>query len=125
MRIPVSILSTLVAAVLTASPVLAQQHVADRAAIQGAIAAQATADEANRKLVATALHRSDVRDMASRFGLDVVEAEQALASMTSEELQQLAQPARALADHAGGDQVVVISITTLLLIIIAVLLIAD
>jgi c-di-AMP phosphodiesterase-like protein len=45
--------------------------------------------------------------------------------MSGEQLQQLAQPARALADHAGGDQVVVISITTLLLIIIVVLLVAD
>ena len=113
------------AVVLLASPAFAQQHVADRAAIQSAMAAQAATDEANRELVAKALHRSDVRDMASRFSLDVVEAEQALASMTSDELQQLAQPARALADHAGGDQVVVISITTLLLIIIAVLLVAD
>jgi sugar diacid utilization regulator len=125
MRIPVSIASSAIAVLLATSPVFAEQHVVDRAALQSAIAAETASEEANRQLVAKALQRTDVRDMAARFGLDVVQAEQALASMSGEQLQQLAQPARALADHAGGDQVVVISITTLLLIIIVVLLVAD
>lgn len=125
MRFPALVASSVLAVCLVSAPASAQQHVVDRSAMHDAIADQAATDAANRQVVVRALQQREVRDLADRFGLNVVQAEQALATMSSEQLQELAQPARAITDRTGGDQVIVISVTTLLLVIIAILLIAN
>ena len=114
-------------ALLTASPVWAQQHVVDSAILYGAIAEQHAADAANRQTIERVLARPDVQVVAARLGLDIKDARTAIASASGEELAVVAQTAQAVdQDLAGGqNQTITISVVTLLLIIIIVLLIAD
>lgn len=113
-------------ALLVSSPAWAQQHIADSAQMQQAIAAKASTDDANRQVVRNVLDRAEVKALASQMGLDVRQAETAVAQLSGDELASLAQAASAAqADLAGGSTVVTISLTTLLLIIIIIILIAN
>jgi hypothetical protein len=113
-------------ALLSTSPVWAQQHILDSSMLQQAVAATRATDEANRQVVQRVLSRSDVSRVAEAMGLDVKDARSALGTMTSAELADLAQPARALeADLAGGATTITISITTLLLVLILIAIIAS
>lgn len=122
---PVAVWLTL-CALLVSSPAWAQQHIADSAQMQQAVAAKASADETNRQVVRKVLDRSDVKALANQMGLDVRQAETAVGQLSGEELASLAQAASAAqADLAGGSNTVTISLTTLLLIIIIIILIAN
>ena len=111
--------------VWNASAMAQQPHVVDLAVMHQAIADQAAVDQQNRDAVLGVLHRSDVRELAGRLGLNVTRAEGAVSTLGSAELAGLAGQARAAdAELAGGSTTVVISLTTLLLLIIIVLLIA-
>jgi ABC-type sugar transport system ATPase subunit len=101
------------------------QHIATPAAIEHAVSAPATADAANRAIVLQALERQDVREMAHRFGVDLKDAQSAVAGLSGAELAQLAAPAQSLANEAGGQTTVVISLTTLLLVLLIVAIIAS
>lgn len=128
MGIRTGVVTVVVFSLLLSSSAMAQQrHIVDPARMRQAIVDQAVADQQNRDAVVSVLRRSDVRDLASRLGLSLTRAENAVATLTSDELSRLAGPARlASADHmAGGNQTITISITTLLLIIIVVLLLAK
>jgi hypothetical protein len=126
MQLPKSFVSVSLAALLCATPALAQEHVANAAAMQHAIATKTAADQGNRDAVLKALDRADVQQLATKMGLDVKQAKGAVATMSSDELAQLAASARAIeVDSAAGATTVVISVTTLLLIIIIILLIAN
>jgi hypothetical protein len=114
-----------VGALLSASPVWADQQILDRSAMQRAIAEKDAADALNRQVVSRVLARSEVEAVALRLGLDVKQARAAVAHLDSEALAAVAQPARAVDADLAGGQTIVISVTTLLLIIIIVLLIAD
>jgi hypothetical protein len=62
---------------------------------------------------------------ASRLGVDLSQAQNAVATLSGAELAQLATSARAAeTDRAAGANTIVISTTTLLLILIVVILIA-
>jgi hypothetical protein len=110
---------------LAASPAVAQEQIANRSTIHAAIAAQSTVDHANRQVIIKALQQPGVGEFAEQMGVSLGEAERAVSTMSSAELAELAAPARAIVDHAGGERVVVISLTTLLLGIIILLLIAN
>ena len=117
----------LVFSCLWASPALAQQspstHVVDLSVMRQAIADQTVTDQQNRAAVLGVLQHSEVRDLASRMGLSVTRAENAVSTLSGAELAGLAGTARmADAQLAGGSTTVVISLTTLLLIIIIVIL---
>ncbi len=126
MRIRMTIVTLFISSLLLSTSALAQQrHVAAPAQMRQAIADQALTDQQNRDVVLNVLRQSQVREMASRLGLNVTRAEGAISTLTSAELARLAGPARAAqADLAGGADKIVISVTTLLLIIIIVILIA-
>ncbi len=82
-------------------------------------------DQQNRDAVMGVLQRSQVRELAGRLGLNVTRAENAVSTLDSAELANLAESARtADVQLAGGSNTVVISTTTLLLIIIIVILVA-
>ena len=118
-----------IAATLCASPALAQtqeRHITDAAAMQKAIAQRKAVDASNREAVMTVLRRPDVKQLAERMGLTIERAETALASLPSDKLAELAEPARAVpTDLAGGDATIVISVTTLLLLLILVVLLVK
>lgn len=114
-------------AVVTATPMLAQErHITDAAAMQKAIAQKQAIDDSNRDAVMTVLRRPEVKVLAERMGLSLQRAETALASLPSDTLAELAQPARAVpADLAGGANTIVISTTTLLLLLILLVLLVK
>lgn len=129
MHIPHKLVSLcLLPALLVASPAFAQQaRVVDSSVLSQALADSASAHAAQRDLVRRVLDRSDARELAGRLGLDVAQANAAIATLSAAELSTLAQHASAVesAALAGGANTIVISLTTLLLLLIIVILIAD
>ena len=113
--------------VLLSSPAMAQQrHVVSATDLRQAISQQAQARQQTRDALSTVLKNSQVREVASRLGLNVARAESAVATLTTAELEQLAGPVRDVnANLAGGANTVIISTTTILLIIIIIILLAD
>jgi len=112
---------------LVSSPALAQQtRVVDSAALSAALEAKADAETSQRELVRRVLDRADVRETAARMGLEIEQADSAVATLSGAELELLAQHAGAVesAALAGGANTIVISLTTLLLLLIIVILLA-
>ena len=112
---------------LVSSPALAQQaRVVDAAALSQALEAKADAETAQRELVRRVLDRADVRETAAHMGLQIEQADSAVATLSGAELELLAQHAGAVesAALAGGANTIVISLTTLLLLLIIVILLA-
>ena len=122
-------LVTLVTAgsLLVSSPAWAQQHVVDPAVMYETIASHQAADTANRQTIERVLARPDVQVVAARLGLDIKDARTAIATVSGDELAEIAQTAQVIdQDLAGGqNQTITISVVTLLLIIIIVILVAD
>ena len=119
------VMAGVLSGLLASTPVMAQQHVADTAALRTAVARQAAADRADRDVVVGVLKRDDVRRVAASLGLDIARAESAVATLEGSELARVANAARAAdADLHGGVSTVTISITTLLLLLILIVLIA-
>ncbi|HET9372646.1 MAG TPA: hypothetical protein VFO19_20425 [Vicinamibacterales bacterium] len=132
MRARITVFATAVSLAVPSSPALAlsqqsqsQSHIVDAAALRRAIDAQTARDDANRRAVREALQRDDVRETARALGLDVKAAEDALATMSSEDLARVGAPARVVNDRAGAASTVTISITTLLLLLILIVLIVK
>jgi hypothetical protein len=113
--------------VLVSSPAIAQErHVVSPAQMRHAIVQQAREQQQTRDALKAALGNSQVREVAHKLGLNVVRAEGAIATLSAEELQQLAGPVRDLnANLAGGANTIVLSTTTILLIIIIIILLVD
>jgi hypothetical protein len=121
-----AVVALMISTLVWSAPAMAQQrHVADPSAMRQAIADQAAKDQQNRDALLGALHRSDVRDVAATLGLSVTSAENAVATLDSAELANLAATVTAVdAGLAGGANTIIISTTTLLLIVIIIILIA-
>ncbi len=118
----------LIPVMLSSSQAFAQQtRVVDTAALSQALTQKADAETAQRDLVLRVLDRSDARDIAARFGLSVQQANSAVATLNSADLNALAQHAGAVEANAlaGGASTLVISTTTLLLVLIIVILLAN
>lgn len=126
MRVRTGIAALVMSSVLV-SPALAQQrHIVSPAQMRQAVLDQARTDQQNRDAVLSVLRHSEAREVASRLGLKVANAESAVAALSSTELASVATTARqAEAQLAGGANTIIISTTTLLLILIIVLLLAD
>jgi hypothetical protein len=123
MRIRTSVVTLVASLLLWSAPALAQQrHVVDLAVMHQAVADQAATDQQNREVVINVLHRADVQNLASRLGLNVTRAENAVPTLSSVELARLAGSARVADGQLAGGDTVVISVTTLLLIVILVIL---
>lgn len=128
MRIPHRLVAILLLPLfLVSSPAMAGQvRIADAAARQQAIAAQAAGETAQRAAVSRVLDRDDVRQMASRLGLRLTDASAAVATLSGADLAAAAQHAQAVETAlAGGASTIVISMTTLLLLLIIVILLAK
>ena len=139
MRVRTTVVTLLIFSFLSSSTAMAQQepsrtpetgkpvagrHITDFADLRQAIVEQAATDQRNREAVFGVLRQPQVREVASRLGLTVTRAENAVRAIDGAELARIAAQARAVdADLAGGDTLV-ISVTTLLLIIILVVLLA-
>lgn len=118
----------LIPVLLSSTPAFAQQtRVVDAAALSQALTQKADAETTQRDLVRRVLDRSDAREIAARFGLSVQQANSAVGTLSSADLNSLAQHAAAVEANAlaGGASTLVISTTTLLLVLIIVILLAN
>lgn len=106
-----------------------QTHVADRAALDQAVAAAAARAEADRAAIRRVLARQEVKDVAAKLGVDMTRADLAVRLLDGAELTQAAEYASQIEqDLAGGATTVVITATTIiiiLLIVIVIILLAD
>lgn len=104
-----------------------QTRVVDAVSLNQALTQKAEAETAQRDLIRRVLDRSDAREVAARFGLSVQQANSAVATLNTADLNALAQHAGAVETSAlaGGASTLVISTTTLLLVLIIVILLAN
>ena len=94
------------------------------ATLDAMMAEQVRADDANRQIVRDVLSRSEVREIATKAGLDLERAKQAVSTLSGAELQEVAAHARRVdAGLSGGASTVVISTTTIIIILLVVILI--
>jgi hypothetical protein len=102
-----------------------ERHVVDRSAMKTAVTAKAQADEADRAAVREVVHTPEAQAVADRFGLNLTRVDDAIATMSPDEIHALAGPARTVssASTPSGGDAIVISTTTLLLLLILIVLI--
>lgn len=130
MRIRTIVVASFLCSLVFASSAMAQQHIAAPSLMRQAVVDQTTTDQQNRAAVVGVLHQPQVRDLASRLGLNLTTAENAVSTLSSADLAKVADQARAVdtkidTQLAGGNNTVIISTTTLLLILIIVILIVK
>lgn len=127
-RLLVSAFATVL--LLGAPTALAAQdgHAVSRSEMERTTAESDAADEARRAAIRSVLDREEVRETAEAHGIDLVRAEDAVATLHGKALARvLAQARRVDAALAGGDETLVISATTLIiaLLVLIVILVAD
>lgn len=103
----------------------AQKNIASETVRTRALASHADKQQQTRKAVTSLMSQPEVQKVATRLGLDVTNVESAVASLTPQELERLADPVAQANNELAGGSTLVISTTTLLLIIIIVILVAD
>jgi hypothetical protein len=94
----------------------AQQHVADRAALDQLVADHVRQKTDDRAAIRRVLQMEQVRDIAKGAGLDLKRAERAVATLEDAEVSRIATQARAV-DRAlaGGQSTVTISTTVIII----------
>ena len=129
MRFVRQALAVVLAIMLVAPTASAQQtHVIGKNALEKAVQARVSQDQADRDTITSLLRRAEVREIAAKAGLSVEKAEAAVATLEGDELRQLAGQARQAQDNLAGGATVVITATTIiliLLVIIILVLVAD
>jgi hypothetical protein len=100
-----------------------EHHVVDQSAMTAAVTAKAQADAADRAAVRQAVHTPEAQAVADRFGLNLTNVDDAIATMSPTEIHALAGPARTVSTTASGGDPIIISTTTLLLLLILIVLI--
>ena len=122
-------LAILLALLIMAPAVNAQDHVIARVALDKAVQQRVSQEQGDREVILSLLRRQQVRDIAAKAGLSIEKAETAVTMLHGRDLQEAAQQARQAQDSlAGGASTVTISTTTIiivLLIIILIVVIAD
>jgi hypothetical protein len=128
MRTSISVLA-IVLTVMAAMPRLQAQssHAADQAALDAAVERHVSTEAGRRAAVLRTLERSEVREQAGRFGIDLRAAKAAVGLASGAQLDALvAQAGQVDQALAGGQSKVVISTTTIIigLLIIILLVVA-
>jgi hypothetical protein len=101
-----------------------QTSVADQETLDQAVTAHVQQADVDRGAIRRMLERQQVREIASRAGVDVKRAEAAVATLDGPELHQIADQARAVDDSlAGGQSKVTISTTTIIIGLLLLILI--
>ena len=124
MRIVRRSLAVCLAVLLAVPAVQAQTHVIGKSALDSAVQQRVSQDQADRDAIRALLQRSDVRDIAEKAGLSLAKAEAAVATLSGDDLRELASQARQVQnDLAGGASTVVISTTTIIIVLLIIILI--
>jgi hypothetical protein len=101
-----------------------QATVADQAMLDQAVAAHSRQADADRADIRRMLSRQQIREIASRAGIDVKRAETAVATLDGTDLRQIAEQARAVDNSlAGGQSRVTISTTAIIIGLLVLILI--
>lgn len=128
MRIKDLLVAALIVSLAGGSRAWAQESgvVVDRAAIEQALAARSSADDAKRATIHAFLSRAEVRELAAEMGLDLRRADGAVSTLEPRDLARVADRAAMGSELlTGGAQTIQISLVSLLLIIIIVILLAN
>ncbi len=115
-----AVVAPLVLYLSAGSPVFAQnRHVVDPSAIDQRVMQQ----DADRAAIRDALAHPEVRQLASRAGIDLDRASAMVATLSGSDLATTAAAARHVNDAlAGGASTVVISTTTIIIALLVVIL---
>jgi len=124
MTVARSLLVLALAALMTSSTAFAdQQHLVSPSQLATTVADGAAKQDMNRATVREALERPEVQAVASKLGLDVMRANDAIDALSGAELEKAASAAQQVNEQfVGGASSVVISTTTIIIILLLVIL---
>ena len=107
------------------SAALAQdRHVVDSSELAQAVRQRVETQDADRATIRETLARPEVREVASKVGIDIGRLNGAIDTMSGEMLEQAAAAARQVNDRlVGGATTVVISTTTIIIALLVLILI--
>ena len=104
--------------VLTAagSAFAGQQHVVNPTQLAATVAEHSATQDANRAAIRNALARPEVRDVATKLGVDLTHMTAAVDTMTGAELERAAATARQVDQQlVGGASTITLSTTTIII----------
>jgi hypothetical protein len=100
-----------------------QQHLVSPEQLATTVADDAAKQDMNRATVREALERPEVQAVASKFGLDLTRATEAVNAMSGTDLEKAADAAQQVNEQlVGGASSVVISTTTIIIILLVLIL---
>jgi hypothetical protein len=100
------------------------RHVVRPADIAAAVDAYVASQNADRAAIREALERPEVRDMATRIGIDLDHVTASIGTLSGPDLVDAASAARKVNDTlVGGASSVTLSTTTIIIILLALILI--
>ena len=100
------------------------QHTVSPSDLAAAVAGHVTQQDADRSAIREALGRPEVKNVASKVGIDLDRAAAAASTLSGASLSQAAATARQVNEQlTGGDSTIVISSETLIIILLLILLI--
>jgi hypothetical protein len=100
-----------------------QQHLVSPEQLATTVADEAAKQDMNRATVREALERPEVQAVASKFGLDLTRATEAVNAMSGTDLEKAADAAQQVNEQlVGGASSVVISTTTIIIILLVLIL---
>jgi hypothetical protein len=119
-----SLLVFSLAALLTSSAAFAdQQHLVSPAQLAATVADGAAKQDMNRATVREALERPEVQAVASKLGLDVTRANEAVDALSGAELEKAASAAQQVNEQlVGGASSITLTTTTIIIILLLVIL---
>jgi hypothetical protein len=119
-----SLLVLSLVALMTSSTAFAdQQHLVSPTELAATVADGAAKQDMNRATVREALERPEVQAVASKLGLDVTRANEAVDALSGAELEKAANAAQQVNEQfVGGASSVVISTTTIIIILLLVII---
>lgn len=121
-RFLVSSLVLLMAA--SSSAFAGQRHAIDPSQLAATVSEHAARQDADRAAVNDALSRPEVRDLASKMGIDVNRAAARAATLSGADLARAATAARQVNQQlVGGASTIVISTTTVIIALLILILI--
>lgn len=101
-----------------------QQHIVNPSQLQAATAERATAQDADRAAIREALARTEVRDAATKLGVNLDQLDTAVNTLSGDDLERAAATARQVnTSLVGGASTVTISTTTIIIVLLIIILI--
>lgn len=123
MRMVRRVLAVCLAILIVAPSAGAQDHVIGISALEKAVQQRVSREQADREVILSLLQRQDVRDIAGKAGLSVDKARTAVSMLQGNDLQQIAQQARAVQDDIAGGGNVTVSTTTIIIVLLLLILV--